>query len=166
MVAQLNRFMALMALCGLLTQPAMAAPDGYQTLVVNGDTLVVQMAEPLPAGYQTLVVGGDTLMVRVLAEPLPTDAPPLAASEDSLSAQTGGHGNFPASGGWRPVRIRPKRVLTAICSTAYLWAILSVLRRRSATVRSAWKGFRYKQGGWTAWGPTNGLPPSWPLVLS
>ena len=88
MVAQLNRFMALMALCGLLTQPAMAAPDGYQTLVVNGDTLVVQMAESLPAGYQTLVVGGDTLMVRVLAEPLPTDAPPLAASEDSLSAQT------------------------------------------------------------------------------
>ena len=84
MVAQLNR---LMALCVLLTQPAVAAPDGYQTLVVNGDTLEVQMAEPLPAGYQTIVVGGDTLTVQVLAEPLPTDEPPLAASDDSLSAQ-------------------------------------------------------------------------------
>ena len=84
MVAQLNR---LMALCVLLTQPAMAAPDGYQTLVVNGDTLEVQMAEPLPAGYQTIVVGGDTLTVQVLAEPLPTDEPPLAASDDSLSSQ-------------------------------------------------------------------------------
>ena len=66
MVAQLNRFMALFALCGLLTQPAIAAPDGYQTLVVDGDTLVVQMADPLP-----------------------TDDPPLAASDDSLSIQKG-----------------------------------------------------------------------------
>jgi hypothetical protein len=65
----------------------MAAPDGYQTLVVDGDTLVVQMAAPLPAGYQTLVVGGDTLMVQVLAEPLPTDAPLLPVSDDSLSVQ-------------------------------------------------------------------------------
>ena len=87
MVAQLNRFIALPALCRLLTLPVMAAPDGYQTLAVNGDTLVVQMAEPLPAGYQTLVVGGDTLMVQVLAEPLPTDEPLSAASVDSLSAQ-------------------------------------------------------------------------------
>ena len=87
MFAQLNRFMSLLVLCGLLTQPALAASDGYQTLVVNGDTLVVQMAEPLPAGYQTLVVGGDTLMVQVLAEPLPTDGPPLAYSDDSLSVQ-------------------------------------------------------------------------------
>ena len=38
MFAQLNRFMSLLVLCGLLTQPALAAPDGYQTLVVNGDT--------------------------------------------------------------------------------------------------------------------------------
>ena len=87
MFDQLNRFMALLALCGLLTRPAIAAPEGYQTLVVNGDTLVVQMAESLPAGYQTLVVGGDTLMVQVLAEPLPTDGPPLAYSDDSLSVQ-------------------------------------------------------------------------------
>ena len=87
MFAQLNRFMSLLALCGLLTRPAMAAPDGHQTLVVNGDTLVVQMAEPLPADYQTLVVGGDTLMVQVLAESLPTDDPPLPASDDSLSVQ-------------------------------------------------------------------------------
>ena len=87
MVAQLNRFMTLFVLFWLLTQPVMAAPDGYQTLVVDGDTLVVQMAEPLPVGYQALVVGGDTLMVQVLAEPLPTDEPPLAASDDSLSAQ-------------------------------------------------------------------------------
>ena len=48
MFDQLNRFMALLALCGLLTRPAIAAPEGYQTLVVNGDTLVVQMAESLP----------------------------------------------------------------------------------------------------------------------
>ena len=41
MSAQLNRFMTLLVLCGLLAQPAIAAPDGYQTLVVNGDTLVV-----------------------------------------------------------------------------------------------------------------------------
>ena len=89
MVAQLNRFMSLLALFGLLIQPAMAAPDGYQTLVVNGDTLVVQkMAEPLPTGYQTIVVDGDTLMVQVLAEPLLTDNSTLAASNDSLSAQT------------------------------------------------------------------------------
>ena len=88
MFAQLNRFLTLLVLCGLLTQPALAASDGYQTLVVNGDTLVVQMAEPLPAGYQTLVVGGDTLMVQVLAEPLPANEPSLAASDDSLSAQT------------------------------------------------------------------------------
>ena len=87
MFAQLNRLMSLLALCGLLTRPAMAAPDGYQTLVVNGDTLVVQMAEPLPAGYQTLILDGDTLMVQVLAEPLPTDEPLSAASDDSLSAQ-------------------------------------------------------------------------------
>ena len=84
MVAQLNRFMAL---CVLLIQPAIAAPDGYQTLVVNGDTLVVQMAELLPTGYQTVVVDGDTLMVQVLAEPLPTDEPLSAAINDSLSAQ-------------------------------------------------------------------------------
>lgn len=87
MVAQLNRFMSLLALFGLLIQPAMAAPDGYQTLVVNGDTLVVQMAEPLPTGYQTIVVDSDTLMVQVLAEPLPTDEPLSAAIDDSLSAQ-------------------------------------------------------------------------------
>ena len=65
MVAQLNRFMALLTPCGLLTLPAMAAPDGYQTLVVDGDTL----------------------MVQVLAEPLPTDEPLSAAIDDSLSAQ-------------------------------------------------------------------------------
>ena len=88
MFAQLNRFMSLLVLCGLLTQPALAAPDGHQTLVVDGDTLVVQMAEPLPAGYQTLILDGDTLMVQALAEPLPTDEPPLAASDDSLSTQT------------------------------------------------------------------------------
>ena len=87
MVAQLNRFMVLLTLCGLLTRPAIAVPDGDQTLVVDGDTLVVQMAEPLPTGYQTLVVDGDTLMVQVLAEPLPTDDPPLSVSDDSLSAQ-------------------------------------------------------------------------------
>ena len=88
MVDQLNRFMALLVLFGLLTRPVMAAPDGYQTLGVDGDTLVVQMAEPLPTGYQTLVVDGDTLTVQVLAESLPTDDPPLAASDDSLSVQT------------------------------------------------------------------------------
>ena len=87
MVAQLNRFMALLTPCGLLTLPAMAAPDGYQTLVVDGDTLVVQMAEPLPTGYQTLVVDGDTLVVQVLAAPLPVDDQPGAESADSLSAQ-------------------------------------------------------------------------------
>lgn len=87
MVAQLNRFMALFVLCGLLTQPAMAVSDNYHTLVVNGDTLVVQMAELLPAGYQTMVVGGDTLTVQVLAEPLLTENLPVAASDDSLSAQ-------------------------------------------------------------------------------
>ena len=87
MVAQLNRLMALLALCGLLAQSAMAALDGYQTLVVNGDTLVVQMAEPLLAGYQTIVVDGDTLVVQVLAAPLPVDDPPGAESADSLSAQ-------------------------------------------------------------------------------
>ena len=87
MVAQLNRFMTLFVLFWLLTRPAIATPDGYRTLVVNGDTLVVQMAEPLLAGYQTLVVGGDTLMVQVLAEPSPTDEPLLPASDDSLSVQ-------------------------------------------------------------------------------
>ena len=46
------------------------------------------MAEPLPAGYQTLILDGDTLMEQVLVEPMPTDEPPLAASDDSLSAQT------------------------------------------------------------------------------
>ena len=93
MVAQLNRFMSLLALFGLLTRSAMAAPDGYQTLVVNGDTLVVQkMAEPLPTGYQTIVVDGDTLMVQVLAEPLPTEDPSSAASDDSLSVQKECHG--------------------------------------------------------------------------
>ena len=65
MFDQLNRFMALLVLFGLLTRPAMAVPDGYQTLVVDGDTLVVQMAESLP-----------------------TEEPSLAASDDSLSAQT------------------------------------------------------------------------------
>ena len=89
MFDQLNRFMALLSLCGLLTRPAMAASEGYQALVVNGDTLVVQMAELLPAGYQALVVGGDTLMVQVLAESLPVDKPSLAESDDSLSTQTG-----------------------------------------------------------------------------
>ena len=64
-----------------------AVPDGYQTLVVNGDTLVVQMAEPLPTGYQTIVVDGDTLTVQVLAEPLPKDEPLSAVIDDSLSAQ-------------------------------------------------------------------------------
>ncbi|MXY83368.1 MAG: hypothetical protein F4Y91_15205 [Gemmatimonadetes bacterium] len=66
MVAQLNRFMTLFVLFWLLTRPAIATPDSYQTLVVNGDTLVVQMAEPLLA-----------------------DALPLAASDDSLSIQKG-----------------------------------------------------------------------------
>ena len=84
---QLNRLMFPLALCGLLTQPAIAVPDGYQTLVVDGDTLVVQMAEPLPTGYQTLVVDGDTLVVQVLAAPLPVDDPPEAESAESLSAQ-------------------------------------------------------------------------------
>ena len=88
MFAQLNRLMSLLVLCGLLTQPALAASDGHQTLVVNGDTLVVQMAEPLPAGYQTIVVGDDTLMVQVLAKPRLANDPTLAASDDSLSAQT------------------------------------------------------------------------------
>lgn len=88
MVAPLNRLMSLLVLCGLLTQSAMAAPNGYQTLVVNSDTLVVQMAEPLLAGYQTLVVGGDTLIVQVLAEPRPANEPPAAVSSDSLSEKT------------------------------------------------------------------------------
>lgn len=78
MVAQLNR---LMALCVLLTQPAMAAPDGYQTLVVNGDTLEVQMAEPLPAGYQTIVVGGDSLSSQKRA----TEISPKSAIGDSAN---------------------------------------------------------------------------------
>ena len=64
MVVQLNLFMALFILCGLLTQPATAAPDGYQTLIVDGYILTVQMTESLP-----------------------TDALPLAASDDSLSIQ-------------------------------------------------------------------------------
>ncbi len=87
MFDQLNRFMILLALCELLTQPAMAAPDGDQTLVVNGDTLVVQMAELLPTGYQTVVVDGDTLTVQVLSEPLPIEDPSSAVSDDSLSVQ-------------------------------------------------------------------------------
>ena len=70
-----------------MAQPAIAVPNGYQTLVVNGDTLVVQMTEPPPAGYQTIVVGGDTLLVQVLVEPLPTDEPLLPARDDSLSVQ-------------------------------------------------------------------------------
>ena len=87
MFAQLNRFMALFVLFWLLTRPAIAVPEGHQTLVVNGDTLVVKMAEPLPTGYQTLVMDGDTLVVQVLAAPLPVDDPPGAESADSLSAQ-------------------------------------------------------------------------------
>lgn len=87
MFAQLNRFMALFVLFWLLTRPTIAVPEDHQTLVVNGDTLVVKMAEPLPAGYQTLVVDGDTLVVQVLAAPLPVDDPPGAESADSLSAQ-------------------------------------------------------------------------------
>ena len=89
MVAQLNRFMALLAPCWLWAQLAMAEslPAGYQTIVVDGDTLVVQMAESLPAGYQTIVVDGDTLVVQVLTAPLPVDDPPGAESADSLSAQ-------------------------------------------------------------------------------
>ena len=67
MVVQLNRFMALLILCGLLIRPAMAGSDGCQTIVVDGDTL----------------------MVQVLAEPLPKDEPLSAAIDDSLSAQTG-----------------------------------------------------------------------------
>lgn len=94
MAAQLNRFMALFALCGLLTRPAMADSERSQRLIVDGDTLTVQMAEPLPAGLQTLVVDGDTLTVQVLGEPStelrpkprPAYKSPLAASGDSLSA--------------------------------------------------------------------------------
>ena len=88
MVAQLNRLMSLLVLCGLLTQAAIAAPNGHQTLVMNGDTSVVQMVDLLPVGHQTIVVGGDTLMVQVLAEPRLANEPSLAASDDSLSAQT------------------------------------------------------------------------------
>ncbi len=87
MFAQLNRFMALFVLFWLLTRPAIAVPEDHQTLVVNGDTLVVKMAEPLPTGYQTLVMDGDTLVVQVLAAPLPANDPPGAESADSLSAQ-------------------------------------------------------------------------------
>ena len=88
MVVQLNRLMALMALCGLLTRPAMADSKGSQRLVVEGDTLTVQMAAPLPTGLQTLVVDGDTLTVQVLAEPRLANEPSAAVSGDSLSEKT------------------------------------------------------------------------------
>ena len=42
----------------------MAAPDNYQTLVVNGDTLVVQMAESLPTGDPPLVASDDSLSIQ------------------------------------------------------------------------------------------------------
>ena len=65
MLTQLNRLIALMALCGLLIRPAMAGSGGSQTLVVVSDSLVVP----------------------VLGEPLPVDDPSLVANGDSLSAQ-------------------------------------------------------------------------------
>ena len=89
MFAPLNCLMAVLVLCGLSIRPVLAESEHLQTLVVDGDTLVVQMAEPRPAGLQTLVVDGDTLMVEVLAEPRPAGDPPVAANGDSLSAQTG-----------------------------------------------------------------------------
>ena len=84
MLTQLNRLLVLLALCGLLHRPAMAKAEEPQTLVIDGDTLVVQMTELLPAGLQTLVVDGDTLIVQVLAESLPEDDPPLVASDKRL----------------------------------------------------------------------------------
>ena len=77
MLTQLNCLLVLLALGGLLTRQAMAKAGESQTLVV-------QIAEPLPAGLHTLMVDGDTLMVQVLAESLPEDAPPLAASDKRL----------------------------------------------------------------------------------
>lgn len=84
MLTQSNRLLVLLALGGLLTRPAMAKTEEPQTLVIDGDTLVVQIAKPLPAGLHTLVVDGDTLMVQVLAESLPEDDPPLDASDKRL----------------------------------------------------------------------------------
>ena len=84
MQTQLNRLLVLLALYGLLARPAITKAENSQTLVVDGDTLVVQMAEPLPAGLQTLVVDGDTLTVQVLVESLLEDDPPLAASDKRL----------------------------------------------------------------------------------
>lgn len=92
MLTQLNRFVALMALCELVPWPVLADSERSQRLIVDGDTLTVQMTEPLPAGLQTLVVGGDTLMVQVLGGPSagshrPAYKSPLAAS-DTTQADT------------------------------------------------------------------------------
>ena len=78
------RMLIVLALCTLMAQPVIAGAEVLQIVVVDGDTLMVQMAESLPVGLQTLVVDGDTLMVQVLAEPLPEDDPPLAASDKRL----------------------------------------------------------------------------------
>ena len=74
----------VLALCGLLARPVIAKAENSQTLVVDGDTLVVQMVEPLSAGLQTLVVDGDTLTVQVLVESLPEDASSLATRDKRL----------------------------------------------------------------------------------
>ncbi len=91
MIAQLNHLVALLTLCGLSIRPVLAEPEHLQTVVVDGDTLVVPMAVPQPAGLQTMVVDGDTLMVQVLADPRPEADSPVAASDKKLvgSAQTG-----------------------------------------------------------------------------
>ena len=69
MSAQLNRLIALMALCGLLTRPVIAGAEDSQTLVVDGDTLTMHiLAEP------SADLGSKSLLV--------------AASDDSLSVQT------------------------------------------------------------------------------
>ena len=77
--------MVIIALsAALLVGTADAETEPTEITIYISDTL----AEPLPAGYQTTVVGGDTLMVQVLAEPRLANESSLAASDDSLSAQT------------------------------------------------------------------------------
>ena len=80
MLIQLNRFLVLLT----LTQPVIAGAEKSQRLVVDGDTLEIQMTKPLPAGLQTLMVDDDTLTVQVLTESQSEDDPPLAISDTGL----------------------------------------------------------------------------------
>ena len=123
MSAQLNRFMALLVLCGLLLRPAMAAPDGYQTLAASGDSLSAQ-TKAMETSPQTAVEDSTNTTEgsdRHLLDSIFMGDPFRSAAAVSDSAER--VERFPIQAGWMDGMGPDKRVATKLASGALVGGV-------------------------------------------